>query len=419
MNFQTFPLLVALVLVLFMNLGGRSSFAADFAAELIISTSEMNDTVNIYVKGHTYRLENSIDDGQIILVRKSGVTWALEPGSDKFRELDLAEEALLNSVAAWENLSYEMRGRSGEIDTVSGFECEIFAYNRKGDPAIVFRRWYASELNFIIKQELVDEGGIGRIDIGNIVVGEQDEALFDISTALSGSIVPETDPAPLAISTTVTGTAPVGRRISAGGELRVTVDPTRSIRVKAKNLAEGESTLRIEIFADGEPVKETGSEHANTFTLTYHGERKKPLFRSQLHVDEVVVGVDLGSIEVRVEPEPSSFDDTHLRELYLRFPGSQFVVDTTRNLEITLTGDSQDGPESTGKIVVGTGEYVNTIYQFEPIEEAMFSLKNGVSQTWSFRADKKIKDVHIKIDDGGALKVKMWQPQWRETDAER
>ncbi len=249
------------------------------------------------------------------------------------------------------------------------------------------------------------------MDVRNIVVGDQDDALFDVSTVPSGTVVPEVDVEPLSISTKVAGTAPVGRRISAGGELRVTVDPARSTRVKVKNLAEGESTCRILLFRDGEPVKETGAEHVNTYVLTYHGERKSPLFGRQHHVDEVVVGVDLGDIEVRVEPEPSSFDDTRLREFYLPFPGGQFLVDTTRSLEITLTGDSQDDPVSTGKIVVGTGEYVNTIYQFEPIEEVEFALQNGASQTWSFQADKKIKDVHIKIDDGGAVKVKMWQPR--------
>ena len=411
MSFKVFFLMVTLVLVFLLNLGSSSSFAADFSANLTIDTPDMNDTMNIYVKGRTYRLEDSRNDGQIIMIRKSGVTWALEPGSDQFRELDMAEEALLNPVAAWENLSYEMRGRGGGMDTVGGFECEIFAYNRKGDSAVVFKRWYASELNFIIKQELVEENGTGHMNIQDIVVGDQDDALFDVSTVPSGTVVPEVDVEPLSISTKVAGTAPVGRRISAGGELRVEVDPTRSTRVKVKNLAEGESTCRILLFRDGEPVKETGVEHVNTYALTYHGERKSPLFGLQHHIDEVVVGVDLGDIEVRVEPEPSSFDDTRLREFYLPFPGSQFLVDTTRSLEITLTGDSQDDPVSTGKIVVGTGEYVNTIYQFEPIEEVEFALQNGASQTWSFQADKKIKDVHIKIDDGGAVKVKMWQPR--------
>jgi|GEM_PF-2730222 len=410
MSCKVFPSMVTLVLVLFLILGHSPGFTAEFAAELTVSSSDMNDTLSIFVKDYTYRLENSSDDGRIILIQKKGVTWALEPGSDTFRELDPAEEALLNPVAAWEDLSYEMRGQGVGMDTVAGFECEIFGYNRKGDPAIVFKRWYASELNFIIKQELDDKSGVGHMEIDNIVLGELEDALFDVSPLPSGTVVPEVDRKPAAISTKVAGTAPVGRRLSAGGELRVTVDPTRSTRVKVKNLAEGESTCRIALFRDGEALKETDASKANIFTLTYSGERKTALYGSQLHVDEVVVGVELGAVEIRVEPEPSSFDHTHLCDFYLPFPGGQFVVDTTRSLEITLTGDSQDGPMSTGKIVVGTGEYVNTVYQFEPIEEVLFSLENGASQTWSFRANKKVKDVHIKIDAGGALKVKMWQP---------
>ncbi len=181
MSVRMFPLLFSLVLILLLNLGSLSGSAADFAAELAISTPDMNDTMNIYVKGYTYRLENSNDDGPLVLIRKRGTTWALEPGSDRFRELDEKEEGLLNPVAAWENLSYQMRGQVVGMDTVGGFECEIFGYNRKDDSAVVFRRWYCSELNFIIKQELVIEDSIGHMDIGDIVVGDLDEALFEVS----------------------------------------------------------------------------------------------------------------------------------------------------------------------------------------------------------------------------------------------
>ena len=410
MNSKTFRSQVVLLIALVVMVRGVPGVTADFTADLVISKHNEIDTMKILVSGYNYRLEDFNHDGQVIMIRKKGVTWALEPGSDQFRELDTTEEALLNPVAAWENLSYEMRGRSGRTDTIGDYECEIFVYNYPEDSAVVLERWYASELNFIIKQILNNESGFDQMELLSITPGELDGSLFDTSPGLSSSSSTDIKPELVSVSSSETATAPAGRRISAGGELRVTVDPARSTRVKIKNLAEGESTCRITLFRDGEPVKETGAAHVNAYTLTYRGERKSPMFGSQLHVDELVARVDLGIVEARVEPEPSSFDDTHLREFYLPCSGGQFVVDTTRSLEITLTGDSQDGPVSTGKIVVGTGEYVNSIYQFEPIEEVEFALQNGASQTWNFQADKEIKDVHIRIDDSGALKVKMWQP---------
>lgn len=187
MSFKVFPSMVTSVLILFLILGSSSGFAGDFTAELTISTPDMNDTMKICVKGYSYRLENSNDDGQIVLIRKRGVTWALEPGSDQFRELEVAEEEALNPVAAWEHLSYQMRGHASGVDTVGGFECEIFAYSHKDDSAVVFNRWYSAELNFIIKQELVIEDSIGHMDIGNIVIGDQDEGLFDVPVPPSDS----------------------------------------------------------------------------------------------------------------------------------------------------------------------------------------------------------------------------------------
>ncbi len=411
MSFKTFQFQVVLFMALVVMARGVPGLSAEFTADLVISEHNELDTMKILVKGYDYRLEDSNHDGQIIMIQKKGVTWALEPGSDQFRELDMAEEASLNPVAAWENLSYEMRGRSGGTDTIGDYECEIFLYNYPEDSTVVLERWYTFELNFIIKQILNNDGSFGQVELLNITPGELDDSLFDVSPGLSSSASSDIKPESASISSSVTATAPAGRRISAGGELRVAVDPARSTRVKLKNLTEGESTCRITLFREGEPVKETGATHVNTYALTYRWERKASLFGLQLHVDEVVVKVDLGVVEVRVEPEPSSFDDTHLREFYLPYPGGQFKVDTTRSLEITMTGDSQDGPVSTGMIVVGTGEYVNTVYQFEPIEEIQFNLENGMSKTWNFPAEKEIKDVHIKINEGGALRVKMWQPR--------
>lgn len=170
----------AMVIFLFLFALSTAGWSADFTADLVIGTHDMNDTIKIFVKDHYYRLVDVNDDGMTLLVYKSGDTWVLKPGGERFRKLEMTDENFLNPVAAWERQSYDMNGRWIGVDTIDGYECGVYLYNRPGESAIVMKRWMADTLNFVIQQEINDECGIGSLKLFNITEGLLHDSLFAI-----------------------------------------------------------------------------------------------------------------------------------------------------------------------------------------------------------------------------------------------
>jgi hypothetical protein len=57
------------------------------------------------------------------------------------------------------------------------------------------------------------------------------------------------------VTKTVKGEAPWARRIAQGGEIRVKVDPQKSVRFRFENLIKDESVFTIKAFRNGRAIK--------------------------------------------------------------------------------------------------------------------------------------------------------------------
>jgi len=172
-------------------IAGNNIFSAEFTADVVITKADVCDTLKIYVNGYTYRLEKFEEDSHTVMFRKhgstyvldhrkGGSTYVLDHDNKQYKELWSPDEDKVNPVAAWENLSYQMRGRLVGQDTISGYDCEIFGYSYLDDDKVIFKRWFAENLQFIIKQVLFEDDSKSVMELINIIEKPVDKTLFEV-----------------------------------------------------------------------------------------------------------------------------------------------------------------------------------------------------------------------------------------------
>lgn len=73
-----------------------------------------------------------------------------------------------------------MQGAQTGVDTLNGYECLKYDYTYKDSNEVIFQRWYAKNLEFVIKQKLTDEDGATTMELFNIDETAPDKMLFEI-----------------------------------------------------------------------------------------------------------------------------------------------------------------------------------------------------------------------------------------------
>ena len=92
-----------------------------------------------------------------------------------------------------------------------------------------------------------------------------------------------------------------GEPVSAGGELRVSVEPGRYINVRMENLTSGESVCTVTFFQQGKELSDSviGPVSFRTFTLDNENVREQRTWSTE--ANEIVIRVEKGQVLVRVE----------------------------------------------------------------------------------------------------------------------
>lgn len=168
----------AVIIAVALIIGAGAAQAGEFTADVVITMGEKVDTLKIAVKKNYYRL-TSVEEGvEKVMMRKRGTTYLIYDDKKQYKECK--NENLVNPVAAWENLSYQMQGARDGIDTVQSYPCDRFAFKYKDSENTVFLRWFSSDLNFIIKQKHSEAGMDRTMELVNIKQTELADALFEI-----------------------------------------------------------------------------------------------------------------------------------------------------------------------------------------------------------------------------------------------
>lgn len=401
-----------LTLVLGAALFPTPATAAEFTADLNQRLQGTDLAGRIFVKGEKYRVEQQDAEGRrmlIIVDQKADLTIVVDPAEKKYMETpSTGMISLMNDPfqsARYLEAKYKKTSLGEEM--ISGYVCDKFKF--ESGKQVLMTAWEAKKLGFFLKITIPDKKE-SFIELKNIKEGPVDEARFHVPAGYAKKEDPgkkrEREEAALAVvTTTVKGEAPWARRIGRGGEIRVKVDPEKSVRFRFVNLIKDESAFTIKAFRNGQPIK---MDIKDTYSLKGKGRRQEPLLGMQNKAEEIAIRVEKGKIIAHVIVKESSFakdkTDTFFIMTGLRDSQQGKFLDTKRPLRLTITSDSQDGSESKIKVKFYKDNYKDKIDEVEAV------LINGQSKTWDYPPEKGIKTFEIAVAKGGGVKVRIEQP---------
>ncbi len=389
-----------------------SASAAEFTADVNQRLHGVDLAGKIFVKGEKYRLEQQDDKKRqmfIIVDQKTNLTIVADPAEKKYLETP-SQDMLSLMNDPFQSARY-MEDKHKKIflgdEIISGFECKKLKFEAQGQEMMTV--WKSKKLGFVLKITLPDKKK-SFIHLKNIKEGPVDEVLFQVPAGYAKKEDPqkkrEREEAALPVlATTISGSAPLARRIGPGGEIRVKVDSKKSVRLKMKNLIKGESVFTIAAFRNNQPIK---MDIEKTYSLKLKGRRIEPLLGLQNRADEVSVKVDKGKIIAIIMVEESSFAKDKINSFFImtgiRDSKQGVYLDAGRLLHLSIASDSQDAAESRVKVSFYKGSYK------DKIDESEVVLKNGQAKSWKYPMDKGIKTLNIEVAKGGGVKVRIEQP---------
>lgn len=412
-RFGSLQLVQLLVVVLFIMIG-ENAYAVSFSADLVISESGKTKTSQFFLLDDLYRLD-VVEDGRerIILVnRTSGKTRVLTPSEKQYREIknDSFQSVINNPIEAYFRISRDYESRASGSKTIAGIECDkVILTDSDKD---LMTAWVAKAYGLPIL--IVNPSTGDRFELKNIKQGRIDKGKFQMPAGYTEMEDPakkraREEAALPFLTSKATGTAPWARRIGPGGEMRVAVDPEKSVRIKFENFTQDESVFSIKGFRAGQPIDLDCQR--TSFSLKGKGRRDECLVGVQNQSEEIAVAVQKGKIVARVlNKEGSTFSHEDKTEAFfittgIKDWGQGTYLDPKRQVRFTITSDSQDGPESTVKL-----SFYRDQEQKDKIDETDATLKNGQSKTWDYPADKAIRYVGIHVAKGGGVQVILEQP---------
>jgi len=389
---------VAILLAVAMLAGAAA--AADFSADLELKEPSGDMIWKLHVKGRVYRLEAE-EDGQrrIVIVDKAADTaTVIDPQAKTYEIIKGYEIAWVDPLYKSTLMKASMSKAEGGTEELDGRSCQRFTYTHPAQRGMSVDVWHATDLDHMVKQVMTTPGRRAELILRNIKVGPVAVSLMKIPEGLERKKSPEEIEAALpSLSEVAEAEAPVGRRLSGGGELRVRIAPDRIVEISVESRIPGETVATVVPCNGGQPRENIGTEPWKFARLGDRRNRKFndniKMFGKTFEVDEVRIKVDKGLCQVKVEQS-----DRDRQDLYVFGGGSAWGQGKKTGLTITITGDHQAGPTSTGKLVVDMKPEKKT-------EE--FTLENGQSKTWTFPADQDVKSFSVKVELGkGGVKVR-------------
>ncbi|RDH86476.1 MAG: hypothetical protein DIZ77_12435 [endosymbiont of Seepiophila jonesi] len=378
------------------------------------------ETYKIQISQDRYLLQKREDGKQlhIIVDSAANLTRIVIPADKIYYELPA--DSLFSMVndpfqsARVSASRYETRSLGRE--TLQGFDCNKTLIHSAGQDLMTL--WTSDESLVPLKLSLNSDPP-RQVELVNLKQGAVSTALFQIPGDFKKKPHPAQkkrapDPATLsAVTGSVSGEAPWGRRVKAGGELRVKVDKMRRVRVRVINLLKSEAEIVVLPFHQRKQRENIG---VTPRKLEYKGSsfnrefnKDRGMFGNTFQVDEVVVKVSKGLAHVVVD-QPGK----EVRDLYNRGGVTTWErLSPERGTRLTMIGDNLDGDTTSGKILVRNDKAKTR-------ENLPFEVKNGETKVWTFHADKGYDVLQITVPSGqGSLRIHIEQPATAIPEAKR
>ncbi len=402
-------------------------WAVSFTANISEEVFNNNLIGKIMVRNKQYRMDLRMRDREkegsriIIVDRQKSKTWLINPQTKSYKEIKnfTFRAYMMDPFQSIEKLEKMAKKKKVGTETIAGYTCDRYAYyDQKFKLAEV---WFARNLNsFPLRAHTVSgrkDGSIkiktnwgdSKVELSNIKEGPVDAALF----AVPRGFAKELDPAEArkkavaalpAVSKTVKGVAPWGRRITKGGEIQVKLDPQRPVRIILNNLT-SKSSGTYTIYKKDAPKEGARSK---PFSFQKMWERKEVEINRHKRSEWVYIRVTKGLVHAIVTNEKNPFTfsrDKQLEEGYLTNNSNRgLIVYKDRKLTITITGDSQDISASQVTFTGYRDDYKNKAV------EKKIVLPNGKTERWEFPCGHQMTTCKISVGKSGGVKYKVEQP---------
>ncbi len=418
------------VLVILLTLSFHLSvWATDFTANISQEMLNQNLSGKIFVSKDRYRITlhpqgmNEENNLIVIVDRQNGKTIVLPPHTTTYQEIEnfTISAFLVDPFQTLEILENTVEKKKIGTETIAGYACDHYEfYDQDFKLADV---WFAPDLNnFPVKAHIVsgrDDGAIKvksnvgdtRLELSDISEEPIEAALFSVPQGYVKAEAPaktrkKTAGSLQTVAEVVKGEAPWGRRIGAGGELQVKVDPQRPVKIVFYNRNDTASSCTYTTFRLGDTQTPVKTGH---ISMPKKGQKREVTIKKNKKTEWVFIRVEEGMIYANMvnERDPFSFDRYKLQDGYLTVKGWQsmgMAVAPARKLIVTITGDCQESPSSEVSLVCFQQDYADKVF------EEKVQIANGETKTWEFLPEQQIKTCEIKIGKTGGVKYKLEQP---------
>ena len=166
--------------------GWCSVQAAEFTADLFVTSSDSEIVYDLKVKDNMYRIQKVkgleyMPSFPTIYNRLNDIAWGLNPQTNQYVEQgDPAKTIMMNPIAGWEFMRKNLEVTPTGKETIQGYSCQISEFRHKGDTQVSNRVWVSSELGFALKEISYALNGNKTLVLKNIKKSSVDPAFFII-----------------------------------------------------------------------------------------------------------------------------------------------------------------------------------------------------------------------------------------------
>lgn len=300
-NFLFIPVII--FYCLFLLQCGESTPPGQFTADLIEKAGEIESIGKIYVKGHMYRLEQTVSGRKICVVvnRLENSTRIIVPERNEYLKLGSADPvSMMNDP--FQRISYlSMTGKRRRTGTekIDGYECVRYVITK--DKSDVITEWIPEELDFPIRVRMYDpEDRV--IELKNIIMVSLSDTLFEVPADYTRIYKPGEEPLEIPEWTARIPTSPLmhppfEHNMSEGNIVRVKILPGKSFCARAIARSGKEADVRAIPFRDGKPLRNIN--HYENFAR--RGVLCTKRHETTLEADEIVVYVFKGIVNLEVK----------------------------------------------------------------------------------------------------------------------
>ena len=166
--------------------GCCSAHAAEFTADLLVTSPESEIVYDLKVKDNMYRVQKVkgleyMPSFPTIYNRSTEISWGLNPQVKQYVEqTDPAKTMMMNPIAGWEFMRKNLEVTPTGKETIQSYSCQVFEFRQKGETRVSNRVWVSSELGFALKEISYALNGNTTLALNNIKINSVDPALFKI-----------------------------------------------------------------------------------------------------------------------------------------------------------------------------------------------------------------------------------------------